>query len=110
MSRLLLTILLACNLFASDANDILEKANLKGGLVVVLGLDNPDLLADLAKEGSFVVQGLDTNPAKVEKTRTVIQAKGMYGDASANMFDGKTLPYAKGHVTRHTASQMGVLR
>ena len=93
MITALLAIALTLNASAKTANDIIKETGLKGGLVVVVGLDNPGLLAGIAKQGSFVVQGLDTDAGKVAEARETILAKGLYGKVSANLFDGKTLPY-----------------
>jgi len=89
----LLATALALNTWAKTADDIIKETGLKGGLVVVIGLDDPGLLAGIARKGPFVVQGLDTDAAKVAKAREAILAKGLYGNVSANLFDGQKLPY-----------------
>ena len=75
------------------AEEVLDESGVKGGLAVVVGLDNPAMLGGLAKEKTLVVQGLDTNPANVEKARQLIRSEGLYGRVSASLFDGTNLPY-----------------
>ena len=65
----------------------------KGALVVVLGCNDPDQLVSLHADGSFLVQGLDTDPAKIEKARRSIEAAGVHGPVSAKLYDGSNLPY-----------------
>ena len=40
-----------------------------------------------------MVQGLDTDPQNVDAARKHIQSLGIYGKVSADLFDGKQLPY-----------------
>ncbi|MDP6523070.1 MAG: PQQ-binding-like beta-propeller repeat protein [Kiritimatiellia bacterium] len=69
------------------------SGDVKGGLVVQVGCDDPAALVELLKNDSFIVQGLDTDPVKVAKAREYIHSKGLYGKVSAVQFDGKSLPY-----------------
>ena len=84
----------AVNVWANMAEEIIQQTGVKGGLVVVLGLEDSELVTSFSKEGSFVVQGLDTNADNVAKARETIRAEGRYGTVSANQFDGEDLPYA----------------
>ena len=92
----LVCIALTTSLFASAmaANKILQTSGVKGGLVVVLGCEDTRLITELAQSESFLVQALDTDPAKVEKARAAIRKSGNYGRVSAALFDGRKLPYA----------------
>jgi outer membrane protein assembly factor BamB len=78
---------------AGTAEDVLKASGVKGGLVVCVGCDDPALLVSLRADDAYLVQGLDTDPAKVEKARQYIADKKLYGKVSADTFDGKSLPY-----------------
>jgi outer membrane protein assembly factor BamB len=90
MSMLVLS---APNNRAADANGVLRKSDIKGGLVVVVGCDDPTLIAGLRANDGYLVQALDTDAAKVAGTRKHIQSRGLYGKVSVDTFDGEHLPY-----------------
>lgn len=73
--------------------DLLTASSVKGGLVVCIGCDDPQLLVDLGKAGPYLVQGLDTDASKVEAAKKLIQSKGIYGKVTADVFNGENLPY-----------------
>jgi len=92
----LFAFLLPCRLPAAEtatAADVLERTGIRGGLVVVLGCEDPDLIADLRAGDSFLVRGLDTDLAKMEQARKAIQARGLYGPVSVDRFEGDKLPF-----------------
>jgi len=76
-----------------NAADVLNKSGFTGGLIVCIGCDEPEFLAELGHKGSCLVHALDTNPAKIASTRTVLREKGLYGKISVEAFSGKHLPY-----------------
>ena len=78
---------------AQSAESILKNGGVRGGLVVVVGCDDPGLLTALHESDAYLIQGLDTDPAKVAGAREAIRAKGLYGKVSADLFDGGCLPY-----------------
>ena len=78
---------------ATPAETLLEASGVKGGIVVHLGCGNGALTADLHTNDRYLVHGLDTDAAKVEKAKTHIDALGLYGKVSAETFDGRNLPY-----------------
>ena len=80
---------------ASDrGNEILAAAGARGGVIVCLGCSDGKLLAALHAGGRFVVQGLNTDPAKVETARAAIRAASVYGPVSAAAWrDTTRLPY-----------------
>jgi outer membrane protein assembly factor BamB len=80
-------------LVADDATRILERAGVKGGLIVHLGCGDGKLTTALRASDSFVVHGLDTDAKNVDTARKHIQSLGLYGKVSADQFDGKRLPY-----------------
>ena len=80
------------------AGDIVDASNVKGGLVVVLGCQEPDLLTSLRVNESYLVQGLETDPAKVSTARGNIREAGVHGQVTAAIYDGKLLPYVDNSV------------
>ncbi len=78
----------------NQARRILDDTGVQGGLVVHLGCGGGKLTAALRTDEKFLVHGLDTDPANVEKARTHIRSRDLYGPVSAGRFDGKHLPYA----------------
>jgi len=91
----ILPALLACSPAAAEqsANDILKASGIRGGLVVHLGCGDGEQTVALRAADSFLVQGLDTDPAAVEKARARIRSLGLGGKVSADVFDGEHLPY-----------------
>lgn len=102
-------VLLASCALAGTADDIQKASGIKGGLVVILGCGPSITSTSSGQTGSgqltldelmesdgetFLIQALDTDPAKVETARKHIKAKKRYGQVSADVWNGKTLPYA----------------
>jgi len=79
---------------ADSAGGILRESGVKGGLVAVVGCDDPALIAGLRANDSYIVHALDTDSAKVDRAREHIRSKGLHGNVSAATFDGEHLPYA----------------
>jgi hypothetical protein len=75
------------------ALNMLAASGVKGGLVVCIGCDDPQLLVDFGKAGPYLVQGLDTDAGKVETARKLVESKGLYGKVTADLFNGRDLPY-----------------
>ena len=73
----------------------IDDSGIQGGLVVVVGCDAASLEAVLeaARTEPYLVQFLDTDTRKVDQAREHIQKVGLYGRVSADVFDGKRLPY-----------------
>ncbi|MHC4250829.1 MAG: outer membrane protein assembly factor BamB family protein, partial [Planctomycetota bacterium] len=91
---LLLTALsITSSAFAGTADEYIAATGLKGGLAVVIGCDDTDLLKELGRSG-FTVQALDVDPARVAQTRRSLKSAQLYGRVSAVQFDGEALPYA----------------
>ena len=78
---------------ARPASDLLADSGVGGGLVVVVGCEDLELLSDLASREGYLVQGLDMSADCVEETTAVLRDKGLSGRASATRFDGHSLPY-----------------
>lgn len=101
MKKLIVTVItsLVVSSVAASSNEelasdqLLTVSGVKGGLVVCIGCDDPQLLVDLGKAGSYLVQGLDTDASKVEAAKRLIRSKNLYGRVAADVFDGVKLPY-----------------
>ena len=91
--RLVITLICMLAVVSVSAGP-LEESGVKGGLAVVIGGADTELIRNLGKNEKFLVQVLDTDSAKIEKLRDTIRNNGNYGRVSAVVFDGKTLPYA----------------
>ncbi|MEW6359973.1 MAG: PQQ-binding-like beta-propeller repeat protein [Planctomycetota bacterium] len=79
---------------AEDAKQIVGASGIKGGLIVHLGCGDGKLTAALRVNDSFLVHGLDADPANVATAREHIRSLGLYGKVSVDIFDGQHLPYA----------------
>ena len=89
------------------AEAIYRATGVSGGLVVHLGCGDGRLTAELRAGDRYVVHGLDTDPARVEKTRSLLHASGRYGPVSADRFDGRRLPYVADLVNLLVADDLG---
>jgi len=92
---------------AADAKGILSATGVTGGLVVHVGCGNGDLTAALRANAAYVVQGLDTDAANVDKVRKHARKLGLLGKVSADVFDGRHLPYADNLVNLLVAEDLG---
>ncbi|MFW6107072.1 MAG: PQQ-binding-like beta-propeller repeat protein [bacterium] len=92
---------------ALEARQILEATGVKGGLVVVIGCDDPALLTGLRPTESYLVQGLDSDAEAVRRARRHIHESGLYGKVSTAAFDGKRLPYVRDVVNLVVAPDLG---
>ena len=91
----------------AQAKAILAAAGVKGGLVVHVGCGDGRLTAALRLGESFLVHGLDADPANVAKAREHIQSLGLYGKASVDRLTGTRLPYTENLVNLVVASGKG---
>jgi len=60
---------------------------------VVIGCDDPALLADLRGAGPYLVHGLDGDPEKVAAARKHLRQKNLYGPVTVSRLRGGQLPY-----------------
>lgn len=74
------------------AKTILEATGTRGGLIVHVGSGNGEFLAALGSCGNFLIHGLDSNPANVDRARRYIDSVDMYGRVSVDLLESK-LPY-----------------
>lgn len=89
------------------AQQVLDAAGVKGGLVVHLGCRDGKLTAALWASERYVVHGLDTDATAVDRARRHIQSLGLYGPVSVDTFDGQHLPYADNLVNLLVAEDIG---
>jgi SAM-dependent methyltransferase len=94
-------------LSAETASDIIKETGIRGGLVVHLGCGDGILTAGLRINERYLVQGLDKDATCVAKTRKLLQSKGLNGPVTADLFDGKKLPYVRDVVNLLVASDLG---
>jgi outer membrane protein assembly factor BamB len=66
----------------------------KGGLIVHLGCADGELTAALGADQGCLVHGLDIDRGTIRQARQYLRSRGLYGRVSADVFDGKRLPYA----------------
>ncbi|MFW6107071.1 MAG: PQQ-binding-like beta-propeller repeat protein [bacterium] len=96
------SLLLACSMVlvlwgnghARDAREVLETAGVEGGLVVVVGWEDPRLLTGLRANDSYLVHGLDADAERVASARAHIRSAAVYGPVSVARWDAAPrLPY-----------------
>ncbi len=79
----------------SVAGAILESSGIGRGVCTVLGCGNPDYIRDFALSGRMYVHALDTDGAKVESVKGMLDRSGLYGTcAIAEKMTYETMPYA----------------
>jgi outer membrane protein assembly factor BamB len=96
MTRKLICLTMVLSVAVCASGGVVESAKssgITGGLVVHVGCGDGKVTAALRANDSFIVQGLDTDPADAAATRTLAKKLGLAGKVSADTFDGKLLPY-----------------
>jgi len=91
---LVLLLLLSAGSGPLVATEMIESSGVSGGLVVHVGCGDGRLTLQLRASEGFLVQGLDTDAARVGKTRRHFHSLGTSGKVTVDTFDGKRLPYA----------------
>jgi len=91
---------------AQQAQQILQVTGVNGGLVIHLGSGDGRLTAALRADERYLVQGLETDPKKVEQARQHIQSLGLYGPVSVDLYDGRHLHYAEDMVNLVVAERV----
>jgi ubiquinone/menaquinone biosynthesis C-methylase UbiE len=95
LRRWLVLLCLLCTVpVCAETTDVLQDAGVEGGLVVVLGCGNADLLCRFRANERYIVHGLDRDPADVARARRHIRSEGLYGPVSVMLWRGPALPYA----------------
>jgi len=90
---LVLITLCAVTGMTAEPGNLVKESGIKGGLVVHLGCGDGKQAAALRINERYLVHGLDRDPQKVAAARRNIQALGIYGAVSVDVWDGETLPY-----------------
>ncbi|UCC97524.1 MAG: PQQ-binding-like beta-propeller repeat protein [Phycisphaerales bacterium] len=90
-----------------EAAQILDLADVKGGLVVHVGCGDGRLTAALRASDSTIVHGLDRDPANVAMARKHIQSLGQYGDVFVEQWAGERLPYIDNSVNLIVSEDLG---
>lgn len=110
LSILVLAMLLASIAHSTEARlteEIVRTAGVRGGLVVHIGCGDGRLTAALHASDAYLVQGLDTNGANVEKAREHVRSLGLYGEVSVAHLEGRRLPYADDLVNLVVSEDLG---
>ena len=92
---------------ADSGGEILQSTGVQGGVVVHVGCGDGRLTAAFRASESYLVHGLDNEAEDVRRAREHIQALGLYGNTSADWFDGKRLPYVDNLVNLVVAEDLG---
>jgi len=79
---------------------LLDTTNIRGGLLVHVGVTDGQMEEEIAERGTFLVHGLALDDGICERSRSAVIAKGKYGLASvATWYDRRQLPYASNLAT-----------
>ncbi|MHC4517118.1 MAG: outer membrane protein assembly factor BamB family protein [Planctomycetota bacterium] len=108
-------ILVSCSARAAEleascqkqAERVLQKAGIEGGLIVHIGCGDGKLTAALRASDNYLVHGLDTDAGNVRKARESVKSLGIYGSVSVDQFDGKLLPYIDNLVNLLVTEDLG---
>jgi len=90
-----------------QAEEILNAAGIKGGLIVHIGCSDGRLTAALRANDSFLVQALDTNMRNVNVARKYLQSLGLYGAVTVDVLTGDSLPYVDNLVNLVVSEDLG---
>ncbi len=77
----------------SDYADLLRTAGINRGIAVHIGCGDAQQTLKLRRDNHFVVQGLDSDPVKIEAARQRIESQGANGAVSVRLLPGTKLPY-----------------
>lgn len=92
---------------ANQASEILQRAGVKGGLIVHINCGNGTLTAALRANEGFLVHGLDPKSENVQKARQYILSKGSYGPVSVDRLASGRLPYIDNLVNLVVSEDLG---
>lgn len=80
--------------YVETAERILERAGIKRGYCLVLGSGEGRLAYELAKRPDLRIVGIESDPAKVARSRLALEAAGLYGRVVIHQHESSgTLPY-----------------
>ena len=78
----------------AGVSDFVKSEGITGGIVVHLNCNDAKETAKLRMNENLTVQGLDASPKDIDAARKYLMSQGLYGKITADLFDGKKLPYA----------------
>lgn len=93
--------------YVAQARRILDETGIRGGLIVHVGCEDGHLTAALHVDDSYLVHGLETDPAQVVKAREHIRSLGIYGAVSVERYGEKYLPYTDNLVNLIVSEELG---
>ncbi len=91
-----------------QVEQLLATNAVSGGLIVHAGCDGGLLPASLAEHDSFLIHGLVRDANRLDAVRATIRQRGLYGRATAVLWDGRRLPYADHSVNLLLVSEEAV--
>ncbi len=92
---------------ADQAQNILAKSGVKGGLIVHINCGDGVLTEALKANESYLVHGLDAKIENIQKARQYIASKGDYGAVSVDQLTGNRLPYTDNLVNLIVSEDLG---
>jgi outer membrane protein assembly factor BamB len=82
--------------YAKAAEEILDSARIKSGICIDLGCGTGELALELVKQSQLYVIGVDSNPAKVNRARRMLDDAGIYGSrVTIHVGDPRKTPYPR---------------
>jgi len=78
---------------APRAEQLLRESGIHGGVAVHVGCGDGKFTAALCSGEALLVHGLDTQADDVKQAQAHIDSLGLYGQVSAEQYDGKNLPH-----------------
>ncbi len=76
-----------------SVTELLRENRIHGGVIVHVGCGAGEQSGELALEGNYLVQGLDTDRQKIDQALEYTQSVGFAGRLSFKLWDGGLLPY-----------------
>jgi hypothetical protein len=72
---------------------VLKASGVQGGLVVVIGCDNLELLTNIGRREAYLVHGLDTDRVPVAQAREHVRQEKLARRVSVSTWNGVNLPF-----------------
>jgi outer membrane protein assembly factor BamB len=91
----------------NQAKDILQRAGVKGGLIIHINCGSGLLTSALRVNDSYLVQGLDAKAENIQKARQYLKSRGQYGPVSVDRLTGSRLPYIDNLVNLVVSDNLG---
>jgi outer membrane protein assembly factor BamB len=92
-----IAVIVLCILFgvmsADSLNGGVAGSDVSGGVVVCLGFKDGTSVAGLCSDDKLLVYGLHTDARRVAEARSHIASRDLYGQVSAETYDGRNLPF-----------------